>query len=228
MKRQIAPIVAIGTLVLAASSLVQALTTKEKAEERLERAGDVLHEIMNAPDKGIPEEVLESAKCIAVVPHMVKGGFIFGAKRGKGVATCRTSNGWSAPTFFTITGGSWGLQIGAEGVDLVMMIMNSKGMQDMLSSKFQLGASASASAGPVGRHASAGTDWKLSTEILTYSRSRGLFAGVSLSGAWISQDRDAVVSIYGKHSSPKAILGGEIKPTSEAAAFLKAVAQAEG
>jgi len=129
---------------------------------------------MSAPDNGIPEEVLEHAKCIAVVPHMVKGGFVFGGKGGKGVATCRTANGWSAPAFITISGGSWGLQIGVEAVDLVMIIQNEKGMQKLLSSNFQLGADASAAAGPVGRHASAGTDWKLDTEILTAPRVRSL------------------------------------------------------
>src|SRR5664279_3366679 len=116
---------------------------------------------MAAPDNGIPEEVLEHAKCIAVVPHMIKGGFVFGAEHGRGVATCRTAKGWSSPAIFAITGGSWGLQIGVEGVDLVMIIQNEKGMQQLLSGKFQLGGDASAAAGPVGRHASANTDWKI-------------------------------------------------------------------
>ena len=146
---------------------------------------------MGMPDNGIPEEVLEHAKCVAVVPHMVKGGFVFGGKGGKGVATCRTANGWSAPAFITISGGSWGLQIGVEAVDLVMIIQNEKGMQKLLSSNFQLGADASAAAGPVGRHASAGTDWKLDTEILTYSRAKGAFAGLTLEGASIRQDDDS-------------------------------------
>ena len=217
----------VSIAVLLATTMTQAATTQEQAKERLENAGNVLHEIMNTPDKGIPQEVISSAKCIAVVPHMIKGGFIFGAKRGKGVATCRTEKGWSAPTFFTITGGSWGLQIGVEGVDLVMLIMNNKGMQDMLNSKFQIGASASASAGPVGRHASAGTDWKLNTEILTYSRSRGLFAGLVLNGAWIAQDRDSIVAIYGKEHTVKGLLSGEVPAPADAGPFLKAVTFAE-
>jgi SH3 domain-containing YSC84-like protein 1 len=208
-------------------TLVHAATTREVATSRLENAADVLHEIMNTPDKGIPSEVLSSAKCVAVVPHLLKGAFIFGAKRGKGVATCRTKNGWSAPTFFTITGGSWGLQIGVEGVDLVMTIMNNKGMQDMLSSKFQIGASASASAGPVGRHASAGTDWKLDTEILTYSRSKGVFAGISLNGSWISQDDDSVKAIYKRPLTPKAILSGSVAAPTVAQSFLDALRFAE-
>jgi lipid-binding SYLF domain-containing protein len=164
---------------LSLGTLCWAASAREDATERLENAGNVLHEIMAMPDKGIPEEVLEHAKCIAVVPHMVKGGFIFGGKGGKGVATCRTANGWSAPAFITISGGSWGLQIGVEAVDVVLIIQNEKGMQKLLSSNFQIGADASAAAGPVGRHAEAGTDWKMDTEILTYSHNAGDIVGQS-------------------------------------------------
>ena len=147
------------------TSLSLAESKRESSKDRMDNAGNVLHEIMAAPDNGIPEEILEHAKCVAVVPHMLKGGFVFGAENGRGVATCRTAKGWSAPAFFAITGGSWGLQIGVEGVDLVMIIQNDKGMQHLLASKFQVGADASAAAGPVGRHASADTDWKLDTGI---------------------------------------------------------------
>ena len=175
----------------------------ESSSDRLDNAAKVLHEIMAAPDKGIPEEVLEHAKCVAVVPHMIKGGFVFGAENGRGVATCRTANGWSAPAFFAITGGSWGLQIGIEGVDLVMIIQNERGMQHLLASKFQLGADASAAAGPVGRHASADTDWKLDTEVLTYSRAKGAFAGLTLTGASIRRDDDSMRAIYGPHVSTR-------------------------
>src|SRR5580704_6893769 len=129
---------------LSLTSIGWAGTNREATDDRLDHAGRVLHEIMSAPDKGIPEEVLDHAKCVAVVPHLLKGGFVFGAENGRGVATCRTANGWSAPAFFAITGGSWGLQIGVEGVDLVMIIQNDKGMQQLLASKFQLGADASA------------------------------------------------------------------------------------
>src|ERR1035438_3464908 len=153
--------------VLSLTGMGWARSDREATTDRLDHAGKVLHEIMAAPDSGIPEEVLDHAKCVAVVPHMLKGGFVFGAENGRGVATCRTAAGWSAPAFFAITGGSWGLQIGVEGIDLVMIIQNDKGMQQLLSSKFELGADASAAAGPVGRHASANTDWKLETEILT-------------------------------------------------------------
>src|SRR5215472_12211336 len=161
---------------------------KEAATDRLDNAANVLHEVMGTPDKGIPSEVLEHAKCVAVVPHMVKGGFVFGAEGGKGVATCRTANGWSAPAFFTIAGGSWGLQIGVEGIDLVMVFQNDKGMQHLIDSKFQVGGDASAAAGPVGRHASADTDWKMDAEILTYSRAKGVFAGLTLDGAVVKTD----------------------------------------
>jgi len=140
------------------------------------------------PDKGIPEEVLNDAKCILVVPNLIKGGFILGAKHGRGVASCRTSGGWSAPAFVSVGGGSAGLQIGVEGVDLVMLVMNDQGFQHLLSSKFELTGEASGAAGPVGRHASAGTDWKMNTEMLTYSRSKGAFAGLTLEGAVVEQD----------------------------------------
>jgi len=178
---------------------------------------------MAAPDNGIPEEVLEHAKCVAVVPHMIKGGFVFGAENGRGVATCRTATGWSAPAFFAITGGSWGLQIGVEGVDLVMIIQNDKGMQHLLASKFQLGADASAAAGPVGRHASADTDWKLETEVLTYSRAKGAFAGLTLSGASIRRDNDSMQAIYGRHVSTRATLTGKVEAPASAESFLSAV-----
>ncbi len=163
--------VLILTVALVASTLSWAGTAKEDASTGSTKAGDVLKEVMGAPDSGIPQEVLEKAKCIAVVPHMVKGGFIFGAQGGKGVATCRTSSGaWSAPSFFAVSGGSWGAQIGVEGIDLVMTIMNDTGMKALLSNKVQLGGDASAAAGPVGRHVSANTDIKADTGILTYSR----------------------------------------------------------
>jgi lipid-binding SYLF domain-containing protein len=213
--------------ILGMSSLGWAGTTRENVQNRLDNSGRVLHEIMDAPDKGIPEEVLEHARCIAVVPHMLKAGLVFGADNGKGVATCRTSDGWSAPAFFDITGGSWGLQIGIEGVDLVLIIQNDKGMERLLSSHFELGADASAAAGPVGRHASADTDWKMETEILTYSRARGLFAGLSLAGSAIRGDRDATEAIYGHNASTRRILKGEVAAPPSAHSFLDAVRDAK-
>ncbi len=208
---------------LSFASLGWAESNRESSTDRLDNAGKVLHEIMAAPDNGIPEEVLEHAKCVAVVPHMIKGGFVFGAQNGRGVATCRTSEGWSAPAFFAITGGSWGLQIGLEGVDLVMIIQNEKGMQQLLASKFQLGADASAAAGPVGRHASAETNWKLETEILTYSRTKGAFAGLTLNGASIRRDDDSMQAIYGRHVTTRSVLTGKVAAPAGAESFLSAV-----
>jgi lipid-binding SYLF domain-containing protein len=212
---------------LSLTSLGWAAPNRDASTERLDKAGRVLSEIMSAPDKGIPEEVLDHAKCVAVVPHMLKGGFVFGAENGRGVATCRTAEGWSAPAFFAITGGSWGLQIGIEGVDLVMIIQNERGMQRLLSSKFELGADASAAAGPVGRHASADTDWKLNTEILTYSRAKGAFAGLTLSGASIRRDDDSMQAIYGRHVTTRAVLTGKVHATAAAKPFLSAVRSAK-
>lgn len=213
--------------ILSLSSIGWAGTNREATNDRLDHAGRVLHEIMAAPDSGIPEEVLEHAKCVAVVPHLLKGGFVFGAENGRGVATCRTENGWSAPAFFTITGGSWGLQIGVEGVDLVLIIQNDRGMQRLIGSKFELGADASAAAGPVGRHASADTNWKLDTEILTYSRARGAFAGLTLTGAAIRRDDDSTEAVYGHDISTRRILLGEIAVPDAANSFLDAVRDAK-
>lgn len=210
----------LGTLCWAGSG-------REDATERLDNAKQVLHEIMGMPDKGIPEEVLEHAKCIAVVPHMIKGGFVFGGKGGKGVATCRTANGWSAPAFITISGGSWGLQIGVEAVDVVLIIQNEKGMQKLLESNFHVGADASAAAGPVGRHAEAGTDWKMDTEILTYSRAKGVFAGLTLEGASIRQDNDSRRAIYGRKVTTRALLLGKVPAPDAAQPFLAEVRQAK-
>ena len=213
---------------LSLGTLGWAASAREDATDRLDSAKQVMHEIMGMPDKGIPEEVLEHAKCIAVVPHMVKGGFVFGAKGGKGVATCRTANGWSAPAFITISGGSWGLQIGVEAVDVVMIIQNEKGMQRLLSSNFQVGGDASAAAGPVGRHAEAGTDWKMDTEILTYSRAKGAFAGLTLEGASLRQDNDSRQAIYGPNVTTRALLLGKVPVPSTARPFLAEIRGAKG
>jgi lipid-binding SYLF domain-containing protein len=209
--------------ILSLGTLCWAGSAREDARDRLENAATVVHEIMGMPDKGIPEEVLEHAKCIAVVPHMVKGGFIFGGKGGKGVATCRTANGWSSPAFITISGGSWGLQIGVEAVDVVLIIQNEKGMQKLLSSNFQIGGDASAAAGPVGRHAEAGTDWKMDTEILTYSRAKGAFAGLTLEGASLRQDTDSRRAIYGGNVTTRALLSGKVSPPASVQPFLAAI-----
>jgi lipid-binding SYLF domain-containing protein len=201
--------------------------TREDTQNRLNNSAAVMHEIMAAPDKGIPEEVLDHAKCISVVPHMIKGGLVFGAENGRGVATCRTEHGWSAPAFFAITGGNWGLQIGVEGVDLVMIFQGEKGMQRLLSSKFQLGADASAAAGPVGRHASANTDWKLDTEVLTYSRAKGAFAGLTLTGANLRRDDDSMDAFYGHEVSIHRVLRGHVKTPAAANRFIDSIREAK-
>src|SRR6202030_1970597 len=182
---------------------------REDSVKRLDSSVDVLHAIMSTPDKGIPEEVLSNAKCILVVPDLIIGGFIFGGKHGRGVASCRTSEGWSAPAFVSVGGGSWGLQIGVEGVDLVMLVMNERGLQHLLSSKFEMTGEGSVAAGPVGRHTSAGTDILMNTEVLTYSRSKGVFAGLTLEGAVIEQDDDSTRAIYNKKVAFRTVLSGK-------------------
>jgi len=185
---------------------------RDKAIARSDDAAKDLNQLLAAPDNGIPEDVFANAKCVAIVPSMIKGGFIFGAEHGRGVASCRLPNGgWSAPAFFVMTGGSWGAQIGAEGVDLTMLIMNDNGMNQLLNAKFKIGGAASASAGPVGRQASADTSWKLNSEILTYSRSRGLFAGATLNGTVIKQDDDAMRAYYNRTVGFRPVLTGQVK-----------------
>ena len=207
------------------ASAAYAGDNRAKVIERLDGAATVMDEIMAAPDKGIPEEILGSAECVAIVPSYLKGGFVVGASYGKGVATCRTPNGWSAPSFFRMEGGSVGFQIGGEAADLVMLIMNQRGMKALMSSKFQLGADAAAAAGPVGRHADASTDWKLRAEVLTYSRSRGLFAGISLKGNTLRQDKDDTRLFYGRMVPFRTSLSGQVAAPADAHTFLAAVSK---
>src|ERR1700693_3235237 len=193
-------------LVLTASCLLlvgtgwsQDENDKSSIQKRIDTSANVLNEIMRTPDKAVPDRVMREAKCIAVIPSMVKIAVGFGGSHGKGVATCRTENGrWSAPAPITITGGSWGLQLGGQAGDLVMVVMNEQRMQHRVSSKFKLGADASAAAGPVGRDAAADTDWKMKAEVLTYSRARGIFAGIDLNGSAVTQDEDETRILYGK------------------------------
>jgi lipid-binding SYLF domain-containing protein len=180
---------------------VAAEDAENKAADRTKAASTILQEIQAAPDTRIPDEVMGSAECVAVVPSMLKAGFVFGARYGRGVASCRTPKGWSDPAFFTIEGGSFGLQIGGQAVDLVMLVMNNRGMQNLLNSKFKLGADASVAAGPVGRHAAADTDWKMRAQVLSYSRARGAFAGLELNGAVVKIDRESTLEFYG-HMQP--------------------------
>ena len=214
---------AVLTGLLWASTIAVAADEPSEQVKRMNAAAGVLDEIMGTPDKGIPEELLDSAKCLAVIPSMVKIGFIFGGRHGKGIATCRTSSGWSAPAPFTVTGGSWGLQIGGEAIDVVMLVMNDNGMGKMLSSKFKIGADASAAAGPVGRHVQGETDWKMRAEVLTYSRARGAFAGVTVNGASITQDKDGTRILYGRMIPSAQILKGQVKAPEGSHKFLAAV-----
>jgi len=192
-------------------------------EKRIQNAATVLDEIMAVKEKAIPDKIMSDAECIAVVPSMVKVAIGFGGNHGKGVATCKTPNGWSAPAPIAITGGSWGLQLGGQAIDLVMLVMNQKGMQALLSSKFKVGADASAAAGPVGRQAAADTDWKMKAEVLTYSRARGVFAGINLSGSHIAQDKDETRVLYGKMEPFTDILNGKVAAPNGSRPFLAAV-----
>jgi len=191
--------------------------------KRLNSSASVLDEIMGTPDKGIPTDILADAKCIAVVPSMVHIAVGFGGRHGKGVATCRTTKGWSAPAPITITGGSWGLQLGGQAIDLVMLVMNQRGMDHLLSNKFKIGAEATGAAGPVGRQAAAGTDWKMKSEVLSYSRARGLFAGINLNGASIRQDKDATALLYCKFIPFQSVLSGKAQTPADAKTFLSTV-----
>lgn len=215
-------------VVLFATALSSVAFASEAASSRLASATTVLNEIMATPDSGIPTEILGSAKCVAVVPSLLKGGFVIGGAHGRGMATCRTATGWSAPAPLTTTGGSIGLQIGGQAVDLIMVVMNDRGMQALLTSKFKLGADASVAAGPVGRHAEGATDWKMRAEVLTYSRARGLFAGISFNGAVIKQDEDATRELYGRMVDFKTILTGSVQMPQSAEAFVAAIRNASG
>ncbi len=208
--------------------LAASVCPAETAAGRVESAATVLNEIMATPDKGIPSDILGSAKCVAVVPSLLKGGFIVGGAHGRGVATCRIPTGWSAPAPLTTTGGSFGFQIGGQAVDVIMVVMNDRGMQALLSSKFKLGADISVAAGPVGRAAEGSTDWKMRAEVLTYSRARGLFAGLTLNGAVIKQDEDATRELYGRMVDFKTILTGAVPTPQAAESFIAAVRQAVG
>jgi lipid-binding SYLF domain-containing protein len=219
-------VVVLSTMVLLVSALGwSADEEKDRSEidKRIDAAAKVLTEVMATPDKAIPNKVMSDAKCLAIIPNMVKIAIGFGGSHGKGIATCRTPNGWSAPAPITITGGSWGLQLGGQAVDLVMVIMNDQGMEHLLNSKFKLGAEASAAAGPVGRDAGADTDWKMKAEVLTYSRARGIFAGIDLNGASVTQDKDETRVLYGKFIPFSEILSGKVEPPRGTEAFLSTV-----
>jgi SH3 domain-containing YSC84-like protein 1 len=202
-----------------------AASDREDDIQRIDNSAEVLQEIMSTPDKAIPQELLESAKCIAIIPGEKKAAFMFGGRYGKGLAICKTAQGWSAPLFLTIGGGSFGFQIGASSTDIVMLVMNDNGMKSLLSDRFKLGGDASVAAGPVGRHVAADTDLKLTAEILTYSRSKGVFAGVSLDGAVVEADHSGDRSMYGADTSRQEILDGKVRVPRDAETLIREVAQ---
>ena len=195
----------------------------DKAQRRLDRAVTDLDKLTNAGDKGIPQSILDDAKCIAIVPKLIKGGFVFGAEHGRGVATCRNNGRWSAPAFFTMTGGNWGAQIGVEGVQLVMIFTNDEGARHLLSANWKIGADAGIAAGPVGRQAAAATDWKLNTGILTYSRAKGAFIGIDLSGTNVRTDDKAMRAFYGREVRYREALEGRVTPPAAAHPFLAGI-----
>jgi len=218
-------------LLLMAGNMAWAADEKDKSDvdKRMQNAATVLNEIMATPDKAIPDKVMNQAKCIAVVPSMVKIAIGFGGNHGKGIATCRNADGrWSAPAPITITGGSFGLQLGGQAIDLVLIVTNDQGMEHLLSSKFKLGADASAAAGPVGRDTGADTDWKMKAEVLTYSRARGVFAGIDLNGSAITQDKDETRVLYGKFVPFEEILEGKVEAPADSEPFLAAVKKYAG
>lgn len=214
-----------GSLLLTIPSVAFAGSDREDDDSRINRATEVFHEVMSAPDKGIPREILESAKCIAIIPGEKKFAFIFGGNYGRGVATCHTEHGWSAPMFVAIDGGSVGYQIGGSSTDLILIFTNERALQSLLSDKFKMGADASVAAGPVGRKASADTDAKLTAEILSYSRSKGVFAGVSLDGAVVQTDKSGDHAMYGESVTHKEILSGSVKAPESAEALLHEIGQ---
>jgi lipid-binding SYLF domain-containing protein len=215
-------------LIIFAASICMAgqayAASRQDLQDRIDAAKTTLDQIMKAGDNGIPYSILQQATCVAVVPGMIKGAFVFGAQYGQGVVTCRTGHGWSAPAFIRLAGGSWGLQIGGQSTDLVLVAVNDNGFQDLLKSKFKIGANASAAAGPVGRNGEASTDWKLSAELLTYSRTKGIFAGVSLDGTSVSQNKSDTADYYGQDYPFQTILKGKVAVPQDSVSFVQTVA----
>ncbi len=210
-------------LIAGCAVAARAADDQVKLDGRLDAARNVIDSIMSVPDKAVPDGIARHAKCIAVIPSVVKGAFVVGAEYGQGVVTCRTDHGWSAPVFIRLAGGSVGFQIGGQGTDLVLVATNDKGFQDLLHDKFKIGADASAAAGPVGRDAQASTDISMRAEMLTWSRSRGIFAGIDLNGATVSQNAGDTDELYGEPHHFDAILRGEVPPPPQAEGFLHAV-----
>ena len=216
--------IALLCLCLTISSTAIAASTREDLQARVDAAKDVLDQIMAAKDKSIPMNILEQATCVGVVPGMMKGAFLVGAQYGQGVVTCRTGHGWSAPVFIRLAGGSFGFQIGGKATDLVLVAVNERGFQDLLKNKFKIGGDASAAAGPVGRAGEASTDWRMNAELLSYSRAKGLFAGIDLDGTSVSQNSDDTELYFGQPHTFESVLKGNVEVPDGAKSFVLAVA----
>jgi SH3 domain-containing YSC84-like protein 1 len=221
MLKRLLTVTTLGLLV----ALTAVASDREDDVKRTEKAAQVFREIMNTPDKGIPRDLLKSAKCIAIIPGDVKFAFIFGGNYGRGLATCRTGHGWSAPMFLAVEGGSVGYQIGGSSTDLVMLFMNDHALQSLLGDKFKLGADASVAAGPVGRSSAAATDVRLNAEILSYSRAKGLFAGVALDGAVVQADKSGDKAMYGENVDRHDILNGKVAVPASARPLLHEISE---
>jgi lipid-binding SYLF domain-containing protein len=217
--------IALLCLCFALPSTVFAASTREDLQARVDAAKQVLDQVMAANDRSIPLNILEQATCVAVVPGMIKGAFVFGGQYGQGVVTCRTGHGWSAPVFIRMAGGSFGFQIGGQSTDLVLVAVNERGFQDLLKNKFKIGGDAAASAGPVGRNGQAATDWKMNAELLTYSRSKGLFAGIDLDGTSVSQNSEDTELYFGGPHNFESVLKGSVDVPAGAVPFVKTVAR---
>ena len=225
MTKHLATFVTGAAMVAGLASPAFAGANKAKLDGRLTSASSVLNQIMGTPDKGIPESILAGASCVVVVPSYKKAAFVVGGQYGQGVATCRTGHGWSAPAFVQLSGGSFGFQIGGQSTDLVLVAMNQEGLQNMLKNKFKIGGDAAASAGPIGRNAQAGTDWKLNSQFLTYSRSKGLFAGIDLDGTVLNQNTEDTRTFYGSEIPFETVLQGSTPTPAAAKAFVRTVAK---
>ena len=202
-----------------------AASSKDDLQLRIDSAKIVLDKIMAAGDRSIPMNILQQATCVGVVPGMMKGAFLVGVQYGQGIVTCRTGRGWSAPVFIRMEGGSFGFQIGAQSTDLVLVAINDRGFQDLLKNKFKIGGDASAAAGPVGRSGQAATDWKMSAELLSYSRNKGLFAGIDLDGTSVSQNAEDTELYFGQSQTFESILRGDVAVPQGAVPFVTTVAQ---
>ncbi|HLI04010.1 MAG TPA: lipid-binding SYLF domain-containing protein [Terracidiphilus sp.] len=209
---------------LFAVSAAFAASSRDDLQARVDASKTVIDEIMQAQDRTIPSNILKSATCVAVVPGLKKGAFVWGGQYGQGVVTCRTGHGWSGPVFIRMAGGSFGLQIGAQSTDLLLVAVNDHGFQDLLKSKFKIGGDASAAAGPVGRSGEAATDWKMNAELLSYSRNKGLFAGIDLDGTSVSQNKEDTDVYYGAPHTFEDILHGRVEVPAGAVPFVRTVA----